>query len=28
MPTEETGGTRVRTDCLIFDISSCVQIKE
>ena len=27
MPTEETGG-RVRTDCLNFDVSLCIQIKK
>jgi len=28
MPTEETGGTRVRIDCLNFDASLCTQIKK
>jgi len=27
MSTEETGETRIRTDCLNFDVSSCIQIK-
>jgi len=27
MPTEETGETRVRTDCLNFDVSLCIQLK-
>jgi len=27
MPTEETGETRIRTDCLNFDVSLCIQIK-
>jgi len=27
MPIEETRETRVRTDCLNFDVSLCVQIK-
>jgi len=27
MHTEETGETRVRTDCLNFDVSLCIQIK-
>jgi len=27
MPVEETGETRVRTDCLNFDASLCIQIK-
>jgi len=28
MPLEETGETRVRTDCLNFDDSLCIQIKK
>jgi len=28
MPIEETGETRVRTDCLNFDVSLCIQIKK
>jgi len=28
MPLEETGETRVRTDCLNFDFSLCIQIKK
>jgi len=28
MPTEETGETKVRTDCLNFDVSLCIQIKK
>jgi len=28
MPTEETGETRVRTDCLNFNVLLCVQIKK
>jgi len=28
MPTEETGETRVRTDCLNFDVSPCIQLKK
>jgi len=28
MPIEETGETRVRTDCLNFDASLCIQIKK
>ena len=27
MPVEETGETRVRTDCFNFDVSLCIQIK-
>ena len=27
-PAEETGGTRVRTDCLNFDVSQLVQFKK
>jgi len=26
MPAEETGGTRVRTECFNFDVSLCIQI--
>jgi len=26
MPIEENGETRVRTDCLNFDVSLCIQI--
>jgi len=26
MPIEETGETRVRTDCLNFNVSLCIQI--
>jgi len=28
MPIEETGKTRVRTDCLNFDVCLCIQIKK
>jgi len=28
MPTEETGETRVRTDCFNFYVSLCIQIKQ
>jgi len=28
MPLEETGNTRVRTDCLNFDVSLCMQLKK
>jgi len=28
MPIEETGETRVRTDCLNFDVSLRIQIKK
>jgi len=28
MPIEKTGETRVRTDCLNFDVSLCIQIKD
>jgi len=28
MPIEETGETRVRTHCLNFDVSLCIQIKK
>jgi len=28
MPLEETGETRVKTDCLNFDFPLCVQIKK
>ena len=28
MPIEETDSTRVRTDCLHFDVSLCIQIKK
>jgi len=28
MPTEETGETRVRTDCLNFDVSLYIQIEK
>jgi len=28
MSIEETGETRVRTDCLNFDVSPCIQIKK
>jgi len=28
VPIEETGETRVRTDCLNFDVSLCIQIKK
>jgi len=27
MPVEETVETRVKTDCLNFDVSPCIQIK-
>jgi len=27
MPIEETGDTRVRTNCLNFDVSLCISIK-
>ena len=27
MPTDETGETRVTTDCLNCDVSLCIQIK-
>ena len=27
-PTEETDEARVRTDCLNFDVSQCIQIKK
>jgi len=28
MLNEETGETRIRTDCLNFDVSLCIQIKK
>jgi len=28
MSIEETGETRVRTDCLNFDVSLCIQIEK
>jgi len=28
MPVEETGETRVKTDCLNFNVSLCIQIKK
>jgi len=28
MPIEETGERSVRTDCLNFDVSLCIQIKK
>jgi len=28
MPLEETGEPRVKTDCLNFDFSLCIQIKK
>ena len=28
MPIEETVETRVRTDCLNFDVSLCIQVKK
>jgi len=28
MPIEETGETRVRTDCLNFHVSLCIQIEK
>jgi len=28
MPIEEVGETRLRTDCLNFDVSQCIQINK
>ena len=28
MPIEETGETRVSTDCLIFDVSLCIYLEK